>query len=162
LPPYPGYGPGGPRADNAIPDWPWTFEEHELDVLDWATWVLLEALVGLSEPRDLISVLPEPMTGLTAGYLGLILDKPGGEIRRDGFPSVRLTRTRLWSILEVLMSKGTQFADEKAIQDAWPDSEMPPERSTIRDALSELRRVLRPLGIVIANERGFGWRLADG
>ncbi len=94
--------------------------------------------------------------------LDLVLDQACRDVRRDGFPPVRLTR-RLWNILEVLLKNRGEFTDEPAIRKAWSgDEDGGRESSTIRDAISELRMKLKPLGVSIKNERAFGWKLVDG
>jgi hypothetical protein len=110
--------------------------------------------------NHITSAPPTDRTPADRRHLGLELDKDKLQIRRDGFPSVSLTRPLLWSLLEVLMKRGGAFAGERAIRDAWASDEHGgPEPSTVRDALSQLRKELEPLCIGIENERGFGWRL---
>ena len=95
--------------------------------------------------RALRSAVAEPQqtSSPSASYLGLNLDRARGEIRRDGFPPVRLTRLLLRNILELLMKNGDAFVDDQEIRKAWPDSEDGgPERSTIRVAIHELRQKL--------------------
>jgi len=92
-------------------------------------------------------------------HLGLRLDKGRREISREGFPPVTLTRRLLWDILEILMKNGTKFTDRESILNAWQGTY--PERSTIEDAIRDLRKAVKPLKVGIANAKGTGWRLVN-
>jgi hypothetical protein len=107
--------------------------------------------------------IAEPAEPTPSSYLSLALDKARLQVHREGFPSVSLTRPLLWNLLEMLIENGCEFTDERAIRKAWSEGEDGgPEPSTVRDAVSDLRKPLRSLGVSIENERGFGWRLVDG
>ncbi len=60
LPPYPGFGPNGPRQGNAIPDFTLTLENDEILSLDWANSILVALVADLGTGR---LAAPEPERG---------------------------------------------------------------------------------------------------
>ncbi len=104
----------------------------------------------------------KPTDPIPTRHLGLNLDKARLQVRRDGFPSVSLTRPLLWQILELLMENGNKFVDERSMRRAWTAGEDGrPDTPTVRRALSDLGKKLKPLNVGIGNERTFGWRLVE-
>jgi hypothetical protein len=98
-----------------------------------------------------------------AGYLDVILDHNEQAIGRAGTTTiVKLTsKNVLWNLLLDLLKSETFLIPKERLRDRWesyggaPD----PEITTIQDAISELRRLIADLDLVIENVRHRGYRL---
>ena len=96
------------------------------------------------------------------GYLDLEFHSGQRAVRRRG-KTVDFSGRRLnWAILQRLEKSRENWLHLDGLKRAWEDAGRSdaPERGTVDDALTTLRRHLRPLGVTIVNSRMDGWRLA--
>jgi hypothetical protein len=96
------------------------------------------------------------------GYLGLIVDPDRRAVGRQGTDRrVGLARRPLWALFLKLYRARDRYRGPESLLIVWERSgqELSPSLGTIRDAVSDLRRALAPLGVDVATARGFGWRL---
>jgi len=91
------------------------------------------------------------------GYLGIVLDEAAHVVRR-GDKEVKIgSQGRLWVILCKLV--GARGCPREAY-DLMP-IDASPEINTVRGYVSDLRKVLKKLGLGIPNERNLGYRLVE-
>lgn len=95
------------------------------------------------------------------GYLGLVLDRPTGQVCRAGRCRPLNGKIR-WAVLVRLERSGPEFCSRDALDDVWGAGlHDPPNLATLDQVLADVRKVLRPLGVRIRNSRKIGWRLED-
>src|SRR4051812_30391668 len=98
-------------------------------------------------------------------YLGVKLDDSRRVVTREGMTAeVYLDRSRInWELLKLLIAKRGAFCSLHCLHGAWEDlgGKENPKDGTIYDAISDLRRPLKPLAVKIENVRDMGWRLVE-
>lgn len=99
-------------------------------------------------------------------YLDLRLDESRRVVTREGMTGaeVDLARSRIsWALLNALMQNGSGYSSLSTLRMVWRGfgRTEEPEDGTIHDAISVLRRRLKPLGVKIQNAPEVGWRLEE-
>jgi DNA-binding winged helix-turn-helix (wHTH) protein len=156
-------------------DSPWIELRYEDMVLE-IDFNIQEGLIRINSPHHL-SVLMEraiPRSDPSSSegeadrgrsrYLGLRLAETDREVRRDGYDSpVRFGgNSRLWDLLKAfVLARGVILSLNKLYDQVWRSVGSHPENSTIQWAIHELKRRMDPLGTVIENCKGVGYRLVD-
>ena len=99
------------------------------------------------------------------GYLGLQLDEGRRVVRRAGWDvEVELSSANLhWGMLLALEKSRDSWLSSESLRLVWKNfgTDDNPEEGTVNDAVSELRRKLRPLGINIKSSRKVGRKLVE-
>jgi hypothetical protein len=110
---------------------------------------------------------PVPSTGPpgSGGYLGVIVDKDDQFLRREGWPGeADLSGSTLsWHLALTLLKRKNRCSSLGHLHEVWKahGREEDPEKKTIEDAISRLRRRIRPLGLTVVHKTGLGYRLEE-
>jgi hypothetical protein len=96
------------------------------------------------------------------GFLGIMLDEGRRDARRVGYPTLVLKgKPILWKLLRVLEDGGSYWRSKSDLRNAvWEPLNKEADDNAIEKAVSNLKRLLRDLGITIESERLRGYRLA--
>ncbi len=95
------------------------------------------------------------------GYLGLVLNQSACQVSRLGKDQT-LGGAMPWGVLRILEHSGSDFCSRDMLGRAWGNALYDaPDLGTLDKVLSDLRKVLTPLGIRIKNRRKLGWRLEE-
>jgi DNA-binding winged helix-turn-helix (wHTH) protein len=97
-------------------------------------------------------------TKWTIGYLDLKICEQQQSVGRNGYTNVTLSPLS-FQLLLILEQANQNYASEKVLAEAWRSTERKPTRHTITDAISDLRKCLKELGIDITSKRKHGWQL---
>lgn len=97
------------------------------------------------------------------GYLGIEGDDNTQIVRRGDREVDFSGRLLHLSLLKELMKSGRQCTLPQHLRSAWKQAGLTPPRSiqTVRTTISELRRMIKGLGIKIVHKKGRGYRLED-
>jgi hypothetical protein len=109
-------------------------------------------------PEGIVETTPRP------GYLGLIIHPGRMTVGRVGLEAVvSLAGKKLkWGLLLRLIDTRDSYCSMDMLRGVWSDygRSDDPDIGTVHDALSELKKLLQPLGLAIVNAPSLGWRLA--
>jgi hypothetical protein len=97
------------------------------------------------------------------GFLGIVLDEGRREARRVGYPTLVLKgKPILWELLWVLEAGRTNWRSKSDLRNSvWEPLNKEVEDNAIEKAVSNLKPLLRDLGVTIESERPMGYRLAE-
>jgi len=92
-------------------------------------------------------------------HLGLILNANNREVIRTGSQPISLgNRKLLWNLLTYLIKRGNARSDYRdLLRGVWGESIV--SEQTVQNAVSDLRSILKPLGVKISCLQGPGYRL---
>ncbi|MFO0954421.1 MAG: hypothetical protein U0835_25330 [Isosphaeraceae bacterium] len=99
-------------------------------------------------------------------YLGLVLDCGNRRVTRPGRP-VEVVEFRgrklLWELFRQLHEAGDDYLAMELVYAVWTGHGVAerPEKRTVEDSISDLRKLLQPLGVTVRNSRGVGYMLCD-
>jgi hypothetical protein len=99
------------------------------------------------------------------GHLGVIVDEERRVLRRAGRCEVAdLSRTRLqWHLALALVRRGDRCCSLGHLREVWSahGKEDDPQKKTIEDAVSRLRKLIRPLGLTVVHKMDLGYGLEE-
>jgi hypothetical protein len=95
------------------------------------------------------------------GYLGLILDESRGELRREGYPDPVPIDPRKIPIVRLLLQNRDSRTSMNMLQDISTADGYERSQGTIYNEISELRTMLRPLGLSVGSRSRVGWLLEE-
>ncbi len=102
-----------------------------------------------------------PLGKWIPGYLGLLFDEDRYVVGREGInDEVPLSHLN-WCLLRKLNSFGNRPASRDALKLAWKDADLAvdPDDARIDDALTDLRKLIKPLGLGTKAFRRLGWTI---
>jgi hypothetical protein len=100
-----------------------------------------------------------------SAHLGVIVDEERHVLRRAGRSEVAdLSGSRLsWHLALALLARGDRYCSLDRLCGVWEahGAEENPEKKTIEDAISRLRKRIRPLGLTVVHKAELGYALAE-
>jgi hypothetical protein len=95
-------------------------------------------------------------------YLGLVLDRRMGKVRREGNNIELGGNKRLWALLQSLCLAGERYSSTDELHNrAWVSNKVQVSNDTVVSTINDLKNRLKPLGVTIANMRNTGYRLEE-
>jgi hypothetical protein len=110
---------------------------------------------------------PVPQSGPPelSGYLGVTVDEERWVLGRSGRSEVaNLSTSRLlWGLALALLGRGDRCSSLRHLREVWSahGREDDPQKKTIEDAISRLRKRIRPLGLTVVHKAELGYALAE-